>query len=317
MLAPETVALGGTSTDLIYTARAYNKGLLGITTGKGAYAVAIPHRGLVCFAVSTSIISAKSDVWWVYNPALNAWTTWQLTSRCAAYKESESLLMIEAGDKSSRTFEVRQEKYALTGPDTYDDSHALGNLTATTSIVISTSATDGWIPTVGDLVYGTVYAYVTAVVTGGGNYTITLSRSIAASASAVVAYESIPVKLRWNQQGIRGPFSPAMWREYETQWFDLQQVSEVAPKYSARFYGQGTSMSADVTSLWTGRSGGVTAIQSGIGQSVIDRISVPRSVARNPVIAPELEFNLPLVRWRLGASMLNGAKGNTARGVRR
>ncbi len=320
VLAPDTTTVAGTSTDLLFAARQFLPGHT--TPSKGAYAVSLPHRGVVCFAVPSGLSQSKASQWWVYSPLTNAWTTWQLTSRCAAYRQKSGLLMIEGGDKSQATFEVRQEKYTLDTPDYYDDSHDLGVVSITSGFTIAAASLDRWIPAVGDLMWNPTenrFAYVTAAALVGSDYVVTLSGSLAATSDQVYAYEGIRVKMRWNQQGVEGPFAPALWQEFLTEWVDLQNTVDEGARYTYRFYGAGKAslVSSDQTSYFSSRSGAVTDVASGTGQAVIDRVAIPRSVARQAVLGPEIEFTMPRCRWRLGSSLLKAKKANEGRGVRR
>ncbi len=163
-------------------------------TVKGCFAVAWPTRGLVCFALPSGASNEYSQRWWVYCPDTDAWTRFDLVTRCAAFSPSVNAMFLEPGQDDF--FELRRERTSLGENDTYDDTHAVTlSTTGSTTVTMTTGNADRWVPTAGDILSAGGAKRVLSAVLDAGTWTITLDS--AASGSSVTAYEAIGCSLTW------------------------------------------------------------------------------------------------------------------------
>lgn len=187
----------------------------------GCYLACIRSRRLVLVGVPAAQGDDVAGSAYCWSAATEAWSTWGIKARCAAYDAPTEKLYLGHG---SQTWEVR----VLAGPVEdgrgYDRRFSPSGWTATagsTTIVLTTAQAGQWVPKRGDWI---------AVEIGGTtvHYLRVLSAVLATDWTLVVdtafpsgsvtkrdAYEGIVSTLEWQAQGFGGasPTFGGLWRE--------------------------------------------------------------------------------------------------------
>lgn len=286
-------------TDLRYAARRM-RFMNESTPDKGAYALAIPHRGLVIFAVPKGLNESRSAIWWVYSVETQQWTTWDLRSRCAAYDSVDSLVLVESGRESFA--EIRKERYDLDLDDYADAQYSI--TPSWSSPTTFTYTGTSYSAKVGDIVYS---GGSSSKVTENSNGGITIAESIGEPGSATLV-ESVRHEIRWQPQTVNGPHLRAIWRELQVAWSDVDADTTGAPDVYFDFYAD-----ASVSTTGVARAMG----ESSRFQVNVDRIGLPKNVVRAYSVSPAIRIYGSKCRWRLNTAQLTYQPYQGVKGVNR
>lgn len=255
-------------------------------TSHGAWVVAWPERQLVLFGVPGTTNAAITVRIYAYSLVTESFSEWPLAWGSVAESVNDNLYYSRETN-ATVLYEVRDAESTPRGSDRLFSISAIISLT-TTTLVIAISVAGQWLPAIGDMVSAVVggvryYRRITAVASGGGNYTLTLEAVFPASVGTWKAHEVANAKIvmEWHPTSPAGIPTGALCREMQVQ-MDLRLGQDPSKESSIPEYVIGGTSERDV-SPYT-----VTSNRTRVNQIQPIRVGCSRQIARSAMIAPYL-----------------------------
>jgi hypothetical protein len=248
-----------------------------------------------------------SDRQFVWHARTRRWSTWALAARCMG--DVGGAL---AYSPDVAAWHVLYQRVDEDDAASYRDV-TLSGLTASITgggltVTIATSAFGAFTPVVGDVLVGVTSgtARITAIVTGGGNYTITVDAALAGA--TVTWHQQIAVIVQWNAQYMPGRC---------TRWFEWHahmQLSNSAYLASPWQMSLGGNTSDRANSDTVTASVPTLAATSTAAQVV--RVGPPRNLVRATELYPIIRVKEPGVMWAIAELDLHAVTPQSQRVVR-
>ncbi len=265
----------------------------------------VPHPRMRAIILGVGVDdSTLTTNQYVYFVDTRRWATWPRVDRCATYDRVTDKLVVSPGVSA---WSVVHEWTDETDSASIYFDYQLTALSCTVSgstVTIAIADFAPHVPVVGDVIEtSSVYRRITAVSSGGGNYTITVD-STGLSGTSCTWYQSYNVSLMWHAQNLPG--SGARWGEMHAhyQGFSTATVASVPLLLG----GQTERDTSASTVSYT-----MTALTS--PRASLARVGPPRDVVRAARMYPSLSTRAAGMLWHLEALDLHF--DNTSRRVAR
>jgi len=251
-------------------------------TTHGTFMVPWKARNLVLFGIPAAAAGTTTQRVYAFSTVTNAFSEWPVSWSVACHGDGDAVYYSRPYD-GTVLYEVRKSVTAVRG---YDRLYVISSATAVgTTVTISQSITGAWEPAVGDILTAIVGGdptygrRITAVASGGGNWTLTIESAFpAGSTSGWTAYEVPVITLEWHPTAVSGLPMGGFCREMQVH-LDLRDAgSRISGTIPTSWALGGTSEAVTTPST-------VTSTRALTAQIQPIRVGMSRKAARGAALA--------------------------------
>ena len=261
-----------------------------------------PRRGDVILSVSDGATDDSAvRTQYVYNVRTQRWSTWNRADWIMRWLPDSDHLIASyftgTANLAASAWSLARERDDEDDSASYRDWELTGVVCSIsgTTVTIATSAFGVFVPAVGDVITAAVSRRITAVSSGGGNYTITVASS-GLSGATCTWRQGYACTVEWQAQHLPGVGS--RWNEMHAH---IQTgASAYVSDFTAAMGGYSERDTSAVTVTPT-----ITTINQSARQSKAIRIGMPRNIVRANHLYPYWQVRTAGVLWALSELSLH------------